>query len=95
MTFDSERIKKYCKRTMYRAGEYYWLIAFVFLLVALLIAGVVFFQYVYPIFIEKQGISAEQVKINQAIYEQIKNRLEDNRQNLQDVLNGNYQDPFR
>lgn len=95
MTFELEKIKRYGKKIMYCAGEHCWLLAVVLLLIALLIVGVVFFQYVYLIFIENQGISAEPVKINQTVYEQIKSRLGNSKQNLQDVLNGNYQDPFR
>lgn len=95
MTFELEKIKRYGKKIMYCAGEHCWLLAVVLLLIALLTVGVVFLQYVYPIFIENQGISAESVKINQTVYEQIKSQLENRRQNLQDVLNENHQDPFR
>ncbi|KKR04140.1 MAG: hypothetical protein UT31_C0002G0009 [Parcubacteria group bacterium GW2011_GWF2_39_13b] len=94
MTFDLEKVKKYCKKIMHFAGKYCWLLAAILFLAALAIAGMIFFKYAYPIFIENQEISAEPIKINQAIYGQIKNRLENSRQNLQDILNKDYQDPF-
>lgn len=95
MMLDSDKIKKAFKNIVQRAGRYWLLIAGIFFLIMFFIAGSVFYQYVYPLFADNFEISASSVKINQAVYEQIKSQLKNKRQNLQNVLNSNYQDPFQ
>jgi len=95
MTFNLEKIKKTCKDVAQRAGRYWFLIASALFLIVLFIAGAVFYQYVYPLFTANIDISASPVKIDQAVFEQIKNQLKNSQQNLQNVLNSNYQDPFQ
>lgn len=95
MMLNLEKIKRICKNIAQRAGKYWSLIAVAFFLTALFVAGLVFYQYVFPLFTDNFEISASPVKINQAVYEQIKSQTESSRQNLQNVLNSNYQDPFQ
>lgn len=95
MIFNLEKTKEGCKNIAQRAGKHWSLIAAALFLIVLFVAGAVFYQYVYPLFTDNFGISANPVKINQAVYEQIKSQLKSSQQNLQNVLNSNYQDPFQ
>lgn len=95
MTLNLEKIKESCKKISQRAVRYLGLIVCAFFLLALFVAGLVFYQYVYPLFTDNFEISANPVKINQAVYEQIKSQLKNSRQDLQSILNNNYHDPFQ
>jgi hypothetical protein len=93
--FNLEKIKRSSKNIARRAGKYWSLIAVALFLMAFFVAGSVFYQYVFPLFTDNFEISASPVKINQVVYEQIKSQLKSSQQNLQNVLNSDYHDPFQ
>ena len=74
---------------------HYWQVAGVFLAVIFLIIGFVTYKYVYVVLYKESGASVEGVKIDQRVYQRVRDKIQEKNQFLQESLVKDYRDLFR
>ncbi len=93
--FNLNKCQKILKCLLLFLSEHIFAVFLILILVILVLAGLIFYQYGYKVAYREAQVSIKEVQVNSQLYQKIMARFDQREEEIKEISNKNYPDPFR